>query len=375
MKSPKYGRREFLGLLILFAFLSIAVGWTQTSEIQSPTQQPESELERGTALTREGHFANAIPHLLAARNRIHNNYEANFNLALCYVATDQPQLATPILTELRANGHDNAEVNNLLAQAYVGDSQNQKAFKALQQAASLTPMNEKLYMFVADACMSKQAYALGIQVVDLGLKNLPNSARLHFERAMFLSSLDQFDNAKSDFALTRKFAPDSDIAFIATAQEAMFEGNVPEAIHTAREGISKGNNNFILLTLLGDALLRAGITRGQPEFEEARKALEKAVAERPNYPSSQLALGKLYLIDGQVNDAISHLEIARQLAPGNPSVYSNLAAAYRKSGDLKSAKEALAALADLNSSQAQEIRSAPGDRKASYTGTGGEEHR
>jgi Flp pilus assembly protein TadD len=69
-----------------------------------------------------------------------------------------------------------------------------------------------------------------------------------------------------------------------------------------------------------------------------------------------------------VNEAIAHLETARQLDPGNPSVYSNLAAAYRKQGDLPNAQRALAALAAINAAQAQKIRSAPGDRRASYAG-------
>jgi tetratricopeptide (TPR) repeat protein len=331
--------------------------------------QAEAELQKGTALSRSGKFAEAIPHLLASRGKVVNNYAANFNLALCYVATRQSQRAIPLLTELRASGHDNGEVNNLLAQAYVGDSQDLKALAAIRRAAALSPANEKLYMFVADACMAKQNYVLGLQIVDLGLNHVPNSARLHFERAMFLASLDQFDNAKNDFELARSLAPDSDIAFIAASQEAMFEGNIAEAVRAARDGISKGHENFMLLTLLGEALLRSGITPGQPEFEEAREALERAVSQRADYASSQLTMGKLYLTEGRLNDAIIHLEAARQLNPGNTAIYSNLATTYRKQGKASQAQDALETLAKLNRAQAEKIRDAPGDRKAGYAGT------
>jgi len=331
-------------------------------------KQAEAELEKGTVLTRTGKFAEAIPHLLAARGKVANSYAANFNLALCYVATGQSQRAIPVLTELRASGHDNGEVNNLLAQAYVGDSQDQKGLETTRRAAALNPTNEKLYIFVADACTSRQNYALGLQVVDLGLNHLPNSARLHFERAMFLSSLDQFDNAKNDFELARSLAPDSDIAFLAAAQEAFFAGNIAEAVRAARDGISKGHESFMLLTLLGEALLRSGITPGQPEFEEARRALERAVSQRADYASSQLTVGKLYLMEGRLADSIAHLEMARQLNPGNAAIYSNLAAAYRKRGKLTEAQDALATLSKLNQAQAAKIRDAPGDRKASYAG-------
>jgi tetratricopeptide (TPR) repeat protein len=351
----------------------------QTSKAQAASDrslsrsdpQAEAELQEGTALTRAGSFAEAIPHLLAARGRTSNDYAASFNLSLCYVATGQPTQAIPILTALRAAGHDNADVNSLLAQAYVGDGQNQNALEALQEASRLTPQNEKLYLFVADACLPKQDYALGLQVVDFGLDHLPNSAHLHYQRAMFLALLDEMDAGKKDFDQARGLAPESDIAFVATAQGAMFEGDVSEAVRAAREGVKKGHGDYRLLTLLGEALLRSGAAPGQPDFNEAREALEKSVAERPNYAGSQLALGKLSLLDNRLDDAIAHLETARQLNPNNPPVYSNLAAAYRRRGDLQQAQNMLAVLAKLNQAQAEKIRSAPGDRKAGYAGAGG----
>lgn len=342
--------------------------FSQPSGGQYVDDAAEAELQRGTALTSRGQFTEAIPHLLAAQGRVTNEYAAEFNLALCYVATGQSRRAIPLLTNLRNANHDNAAVENLLAQAYIGDSQTQRAYEALERAASFTPDNEKLYMFVADACMGKQSYALGMRVVELGLKHLPNSARLHFERGMFLTLLDRFDDAKSDFQLARKLSPESDIAYIAGAEEAMFDGNVADAVRIARAGVEKGHDNFMLLTLLGEALLRSGIAPGQKEFDEARQALERAVAERPNYPSSQLALGKLYLLDGQAAQAVLHLQAAGEMNPGSPAVYSYLASAYRKEGDLQKAQEALDTLARLNQAQAEKIRNAPGETKAGYSG-------
>jgi tetratricopeptide (TPR) repeat protein len=136
----------------------------------------------------------------------------------------------------------------------------------------------------------------------------------------------------------------------------------------ARDGISKGHDNFMLFTLLGEALLRSGITPGQQEFEEARGALERAVSQRADYASSQLTLGKLYLMEGRLDDAITHLEAARQLNPGNTAIYSNLATAYRKQGKVQNAQDILSMLSKLNLVQAETIRDAPGDRKASYAG-------
>ena len=186
---------------------------------------------------------------------------------------------------------------------------------------------------------------------------------------MFLALMDRFDSAKNDFELARKLAPDSDIAYIASAQEAMYAGNIEEAVRVSREGMAKGIRHFLLLTLFGEASLRSGITPGQKEFQEARAALEAAVANKPNYPSSQLSLGKLYLLDGQTAEALTCLEKALALNPRDPAVYAALASAYRKAGDTEKAQATLAKLAELNHAQAEKIRTGTGETKASYGGT------
>jgi predicted Zn-dependent protease len=337
------------------------------SELESQ-RQADAELQTGTALTRKSRFSEAIPHLLAARGRVDNDYAATFNLALCYVATLQFKPAIEFLNGLRSTGHDGVDVENLLAQAYIGNAQPKEALASLHKAATLSPQNEKLYVFVADACMDHKDYGLGLKVVDFGLGNLPKSARLHYERAMVLTQLDELDRAKQDFELAGKLAPESEIAYLAAANEALFEGDIPKAIRTAREGVSKGFENAVLLTVLGEALIRSGIGPGQPEFTEAQTALEKAVALRPNDPISEIALGRIYLMASRLEDAIARLERARQLEPGNPSIYASLAKAYQRHGDAQQAQDALAALEKLNREQADRISSAPGDHKMGYAG-------
>jgi predicted Zn-dependent protease len=333
-------------------------------------QDADAELQTGTALTRRGLFREAIPHLLAARGRSSGEYAANFNLALCYVGTNQFKLAIDLLNDLRSGGHDGADVENLLAQAYIGGTQPQQALASLQKAAALSPQDEKLFAFVAEACRDHEDYMLGLKVVDIGLRTLPRSARLHYERAMFLTQLDQLDRAKPEFELVGKLAPASEISYLAAAHEALFEGDISGAIRTAREGVKRGYENPALLTVLGEALIRSGVSPSQPEFAEAQTALEKAVTQRPNDPASQLALGGLYLTTGRIGDAIAHLETARQIEPGNQSVYANLAKAYQRHGDVQQAQDALATLQKLNQAQADRISSAPGDRKMGYVGQG-----
>ena len=315
-------RIAFAAILAPILWLCPAIKAQASPQTNATSSMPEAELQTGIALTRQGHFRDAIPHLLAAQGRVSEGYAADFNLALCYVATGRQKPAIQVLNTLTSSGHPTAAVYNLLAQAYIADNQPDKAFDALQQAAALTPQDEKLYLFITDACMDHKSYALGVRVADLGLRNVPRSAHLLYERALFLTYQDRLDLAKKDFDRAREVAPESDTAYMAAGQENLLEGNIPEAIHVAREGVGRFKDNYVLLQLLGEALIHSGVDPGQPEFAEAQAALEKSVALHPDYSHSQIALGKLYLMGNRLDEAIAHLEIARQLEPDNTSVYS-----------------------------------------------------
>jgi tetratricopeptide (TPR) repeat protein len=334
------------------------------------TSSAEAEFRIGTELTRKGLFAEAIPHFLAADGLVSDERVLRFNLALCYVGTSQFASGVHTLELLKTSGYDNENVENLLAQAYIGIGQSKNALEALQRAASFAPKSEKLYAFVADACADRQDFDLGLQVVELGLRNLPNSARLHYERGYFLVMLDHWDPAQPEFDLAATLAPHTDIAYLAQAQKSKFAGKPEDEIRIVRQAIQDGHANYLALTILGDALISSGAMPGQPEFEEAEAALTKAVAERPQFTGAQLSLGALLLSESRVDSAIQHLETAKSIAPRNVSVYAQLAVAYRKTGNKAAADAALAKLAELNAQLAERIRTAPGDRKAIMSGGG-----
>lgn len=326
----------------------------------------EAELQEGISLTTQGRFTEAIPHFLNARGHVVDEYAANFNLALCYVATGQFEDAIAILKGLETGASVSAAVNNLLTQAYIGAGRYSEASSAFEQAVKESPQDEKLYLFIADACLDRQAYEFGLKTLNIGLQNLPRSSRLHYERGVFFSFENEPDAAVADFELASKLAPQTDIAYMAAGQKALLEGNISDAIRVTREGIKRGHRNYILLTLFGEAVARSGEGPGQPEFAEAEAALKEAVAARPNYADSQAILGELYLSEGRLDDAIARLETARKLAPNDPSVYSHLAIAYRRKGNLDAANAVLAKLAELNQKQAAKYKNGSSGRKAGY---------
>jgi len=331
---------------------------------QESSTQAEAELQKGIELTRNGRFAEAIPHFLAAKGGVSNEYAAEFNLALCYVGTGQSEEAIRLLSELQKKGHENASVENLLAQADAKAGLSKEAMEALRRGAQFTPKDAKLYIYVADAFLERGEDELGLQAVDFGLKHLPDSARLHYERGYLLSRLDETDAAKAAYERAVGLAPHSVIGYLAEVEKDLLAGNISQAIEAARAGIREGREDYQLLAALGESLLRSGAKPGDAEFTEAKDALEKSVAARPTYASSQISLGHLYLLEGSVDKAVEHLEAGRQLDSQNFSAYPLLAKAYQKQGQTEKAAAVLATLAKMNQDQAQKIQTAPGDSKA-----------
>jgi tetratricopeptide (TPR) repeat protein len=361
-------------MLVRMALIA-AAAWLALAGVAAPTYAQrggrgesagEAELQKGIALTRSGKFNEAIPHFLAAQGQVADASALSFNLALCYVGTGQYRPAIALLNELRSGGGSNANVENLLAQSLLGNGQPEEAYAAFERASRLAPENEKLYLYIVESCMNNGYFDMGLKVVEAGLKRLPRSAPLVFEHGILLARLDFIDQAMQELQKVTKLAPGSDVAYIAAAQKSIFNSDVDEAVRIAREGISKGKQHFMLLALFGEAVILSGVEPRSQEFADARAALEQSVALSPTYVSARLSLGKLYLMEGRMDDAIVHLNVARELDPKNSAVYANLAAAYRRRGDTAHAEEMLAILDKLNKEEIERIRNAPGDRKAGY---------
>lgn len=330
--------------LLLVVIVLFSSAKAQNTE---PGSFAETDLSKGINLTRQGQFKEAIPFLQQAQNEAPESYAAGFNLALSYLGVGEFKQAISTLNGLHSGGYDTVAMNNLLSQAYVGDGQYERAFHALQDASKQSPKDEKLYAFVADACTDHYAYSLGLRVVDLGLQEIPNSARLHYERAVFLARLDRLEEAKPEFQTAYRLAPGSDIGYLALIQEKMYEERFADALTVTRERIKDGHRDYQMLSLLGTILMHIGAAPGQTSFVEARDALEASVAVNPRFSTSQIALGKLYLMEGRPGDAVAHLEVGARLEPGNPAVYTSLARAYRELGERDKAQASIVTLSGL----------------------------
>lgn len=293
------------------------------------------ELQAGTELTRQAKLQEAVPHLMAAQKANADPYATSINLGICFVGLGRYAEAIEVLDRLHERGYGTAVLLNLLAQAYLGDGQRGLALKAFRDAAALTPKDEKLYAYMADACTDHRDFTLGLQVAESGLQQLPDSARLHYERALFLAQLDRLEEARPEFHRAAELGVGSYIGTLALVQKYLYDDELENATRLLRDAVRAGHRDYQTLSLLGAVLLHIGIKPGDPEFAEAQEALEESSKLHANDASTQIALGKMYLMLGNDADAVQHFEIGRRLKADDPGLYIGLAKAYRNLGELE----------------------------------------
>jgi Flp pilus assembly protein TadD len=302
----------------------------------------------GLTLTRHELFEQAIPFFKPLSDAFPDSYNAAFNLAICYLQTKQFVGAIETLKRLADRGKKTAELDNLLAEAYLGNDQVQPAIDALREATRLDPEDERNYVDLATLCTNNDAYEVGLEIIEVGLHYHPQSDRLIFQRGVIEAMMNHFDLADRDFQLASRLAPEKNLSYVGLGVSYLQRGNVQQAIKALRKRTAEKPNDSVLQYLLGEALLRSGARPGEVSFNEARIALERSVKLNAKFPAAQVDLGKIYLKQNRLTEAVQHLEQARTVDPKDKGAYSQLAIAYRRMGKPELAAAMLATLNKLN---------------------------
>jgi Flp pilus assembly protein TadD len=133
---------------------------------------PEIEMRLAYLLGTNGLYAQAarVYQDIAARGG--RSSTLTYNLALAQYLTGNYENAILTLEKAQSRGHSLDDLN-LLAQAYEKNHQTQQAIDRLREAITLFPGDENSYLDLATICIDHNSYPLGIEIVQLGLKDKP----------------------------------------------------------------------------------------------------------------------------------------------------------------------------------------------------------
>ena len=269
-----------------------------------------------------------------------------YNLGLAQFLAGKYADAVRTLERL-LQGSPSSDAFNLLALAYEKTGETQKALDTLREATLKYPADENNYLDLAGICLDHESYALGLEVIEVGLKNRPNSAKLRFQLGLLHAISGDYQRAQQDFEAAGRLEPASDLPAAALGLTAIQQSRLGDAVQRLREEVTRKSDSGPLGTCSERRCSAAGLRADPPDRPKLRKHFAMRSASIPSCPIPYIELGKILLRLKQPKDAVPLLEKAIELAPRERSPYYQLAIAYRQLDQPQRAAEMLEKVRDL----------------------------
>lgn len=276
--------------------------------------------------------ADAIPIFRRLSEVQPRSERARFNLAVVQSASGQYADAIATLTRPGEEMGNDPDALDLLAQAYEKTSDTPHAVASLRQAIVERPDVAKYYVDFADICLAHDSYQVGVDMLNAGLARMPRSAPLYLARGILYIQLGQYDRSEQDFAFAEKLDPHLEYGSAAQGLAELQQNNLTEAEATIRDRLRKNPNQAFPHYLLAETLLRKGATPGSPEFAEALKEAQRSVELQSDLALGRDVLGRLYLQEGKLDEAIKQSRLAFEQDPTDQTALYHLMTALRKAG-------------------------------------------
>lgn len=316
-----------------------------------PAADALSQFRAGQMLGQAGVFKEAAEHFGLSRPGYPEPNIAGYNQVLMLFKSGDYPAATRVGQELIAQGYKQSDLYSLVSEAYQKNDQIKEAYDVLRKATQINPREESNYVDLAALCLDYENYDLGLEISDIGLRNIPNSDRLYLQRGVMRAMKGQVAESEKDFQMAHTLAPAKTLPYVALGIAWMQLGETQKAVEELREQSKLNPSDYLIHYLLGEALIRSGPVPGSEKENEAIGAFATSVRLNPSFSHSQVELGKLLLRRGQLDQAIVALEKAVLLDPTEAAGTFQLAQAYRRKGESAKADQMMARLEKLHAKE------------------------
>jgi len=294
--------------------------------------QPVALTQYGECLAQEKHEDEAIAAFRQAAALEPGAWQMRYNLSLQEFRSHREQQALKDLEPLLTPQQQRPDVLNLASTIYETTGDTPNAVKLLRQAIVNNPRDAELYLHFADLCFVHRSFQVGIDMLNAGLTQLPDSAQLYAARGILFVQLGKYSTAEADFAKAEKLDPKQSFSSVAQGLTKLQENNLDAALASTRAEIEREPNNAFLHYLQAETLRQKGVTPPSKEFDEAVNAALAAIRLKPDYPIAEDLLGSFYLQEGKVDLARQQFENAMRHDPFNESAIYHMITVSRKTG-------------------------------------------
>lgn len=297
--------------------------------------QPVALTQYGQCLAVENQQAKAIETLRRAASIAPESWQARYNLSLEEFRASQMENARKDLQPLLTPDQHRPEVLNLASTLDESAGDTPHAVEYLRRAIIGDPKAAELYLHFADLCFVHKSFQVGIDMLNVGLIQLPNSAQLYAARGIMFVQLGKYGNAEADFTRAEALDPNQSFSAVAQGLTKLQQNNLDAALASTRAEVKRNPGNAFLHYLLAETLRQKGATPPSVEFNEAVQEARTAIRLKPDYPIAEDLLGSLYLKEEKMDLAQQQFESALKHDPSNESAIYHMITVARKTGRTK----------------------------------------
>jgi tetratricopeptide (TPR) repeat protein len=247
------------------------------------------------------------------------------------------------------------------------------AYDAFTRAADRAPHDADIWIAAAQASETLNGAQGAFDLLFLFVKNNPDDLTARLALAQLYQRNRSHDRAYDEARKVVERDPKNALAWAIVGREALYKDLLVEAEQAIRTAVALAPGAWENQQGLGDLLaFKEEYAAALPYYREAtrlapqepmpwlllgnalfhtdttvagraaaKEALQKSLAITDRIALTHQTLGEIAEAENRWQEALAHLETSRQLAPGNPAVYFELARVYRQLGQSARAKDSL----------------------------------
>jgi tetratricopeptide (TPR) repeat protein len=295
-------------------------------------RQPAALEEYGACLMELQRPEEAISVLARITTLLPDDPRLRYDLAAAQLDAHHGKDALETLQPLLAGNAPDPDTLDLAASAYEDQGDTPKAVELLRKAIVADPRKVKYYLDFAALSFNHQSFDVGVDMLNVGLKQAPEAARLYVARGILYIQLAQYEKGQADFQTAMRLDPGQASGAVAQGMAQIQQSNLDQALATVKSQLKNHPEDAFLEYMKAQILVQKGALTGSPEFREAIAAAARAAQLNPDFVLAHDVLGNLYLKSGQVNLAIEQCRLALRGNSSDQEALYHLIQALRQSG-------------------------------------------
>ena len=222
-----------------------------------------------------------------------------------------------------------------------------ESFSNFLRAAELDPDNEELHFRVALLLVQQQRPAEAVALMQGLAKRHPKSERAQLWLALICHASGELDQALATYDRVLKLNPRSTVPYLQKTELLLRQKRYLEAMDNLSAGLVKVEQPLDLYQALGPlelghARMERAAGRATKRLPRAISRFEQAVERYPDDHNLRELLGRLYIMNGQISQALDTYAPLEKAGPDDLRKFQQLAGSFLLAPDRRDTLEALA---------------------------------